>query len=514
MRGMMNLYASTKCQEFNEESAELLYVYIKTHKVFKNVGFCLHPAYKTKELFKRNFLKLAITTKKNFVDLFSKENINFKIICGKNGAGKSTLLDLLQKDHSDSCIYVFIDKNGTFAASEKIQIFFNKTIIPSFELTNKAIRPKYCCSTHENINLYDFNINKNIVDFYFSLKPVFDGVLRNNEPIITHFEVRIFQRDFDEIVSIASNFLSKEEIEYFELNCKEDWLLFYCISCLCDSSCSELVKSKKDNLLFPLKELLIKAEKSKKFALLFNLIKELKTDFNLRQYNEFQKKLRQLSDEFEKFVKIIFRDICIPFKMDHFLNCLGYAQIKGKKRYISELSTGEYLSIKFRYELFHSLAQSERMYLTYDEPECSLHPEWCRQFLKNYLSSYKKVVDFCSKRLTHYNKKKRMTIFISTHSPFILSDITNDYIIYLKKGTDGYSKEVKIRKNTFAGNIGEMFTTNFFMDATIGDLARERIKKLVKKRELDCYDKKIIASIGDKLLKKLLERRFEINEEN
>ena len=70
------------------------------------------------------------------------------------------------------------------------------------------------------MNLSDFSLNKNIVGFYAKEKNIFDGILPPKEPLITHFELNIFQSDFDEILSIAANFLSQEEAIDFEVNGK------------------------------------------------------------------------------------------------------------------------------------------------------------------------------------------------------------------------------------------------------------------------------------------------------
>ncbi len=160
------------------------------------------------------------------------------------------------------------------------------------------------------------------------------------------------------------------------------------------------------------------------------------------------------------------------------------------------------------------------MYLAYDEIDKSLHPEWCRNFIRDFFEMFQRVKLYNADKITDYNKEKRMSFFFVTHSPFLLSDVTDDYIIYLEKDSKGISREVKKEKNSFAGNIGEMFTEHFFMEDTIGAFATIKIKTAIqymneKKIEKKEWCKRICDSVGDSVLKTLLlekwSRQYEEN---
>ena len=61
---------------------------------------------------------------------------------------------------------------------------------------------------------------------------------------------------------------------------------------------------------------------------------------------------------------------------------------------------------------------------------------------------------------------------MATHSPFILSDTTNDYVEFIEKNRNNraiLSKDIKAIENTFAGNIMQMFEENFFLTSSIGE---------------------------------------------
>ena len=80
--------------DFDFYSAELIFFYIHEYTIFKEQGYCFYPPYKLVDWqYKEDdssFVRLE--TKDNFVDLFTHEQVNLKVLCGKNGCGKSTLL--------------------------------------------------------------------------------------------------------------------------------------------------------------------------------------------------------------------------------------------------------------------------------------------------------------------------------------------------------------------------------------------------------------------------------------
>ena len=74
-------------------------------------------------------------------------------------------------------------------------------------------------------------------------------------------------------------------------------------------------------------------------------------------------------------------------------------------------------------------------------------------------------------------------LMMTTHSPFILSDIPNELISYMEKGhqlTKGELEERKIRQ-PMAGNISELLHQSFFLHkGFIGEYARKKILSLVE----------------------------------
>ncbi|WP_459480623.1 AAA family ATPase [Clostridium saccharoperbutylacetonicum] len=108
-----------------------------------------------------------------------------------------------------------------------------------------------------------------------------------------------------------------------------------------------------------------------------------------------------------------------------------------------------------------------------DEPDASFHPEWSRCFI-HY------VTKFINNLLIGTDKKCQL--IITTHSPFMVSDMPQNYVmcIELKSDKNGnYSRTLKNPKHSFAANIYELLNDGFFMDAPIGEFAQQKIQKII-----------------------------------
>ncbi|UOV58158.1 hypothetical protein MUN60_09835, partial [Flavobacterium psychrophilum] len=161
-----------------------------------------------------------------------------------------------------------------------------------------------------------------------------------------------------------------------------------------------------------------------------------------------------------------------------------------------------------------------------EEIELYFHPEMQRNFINDILDSisgielYKiKAINFC---------------FVS-HSPFILSDIPKENIMFLEN-IDNKAVQILDDKSTFGANIHDLLKDGFFMKkGSIGEFAKNRITKTIQwlnlireeneksiKNDFELlleekeYHKNIIEIIDERIIKtKLLEMYSEIfgNEE-
>ena len=252
--------------------------------------------------------------------------------------------------------------------------------------------------------------------------------------------------------------------------------------------------------------------------------------FLISEIVEVEKKIAALEHKIFDFFQAFDRDFrenqFIGTRLNSLLYFSGFSKKNNVYRYLYDLSDGEWRSLKYRYEILHSMFQSSGVWWYIDEPEAYLHPEWCRIFIFDYMKAYKGVKEYLISIKGYstngtFNPDKRFTLIFSTHSPFLLSDLTNDYIIYLEK-KNGATNEIKINKESFAGNIGEMYNENFFMQNTIGEFARQKLSKIIhamnNEEEVsgDVLNdwKLLVSKIGDDLLKNLFMDKISLYEKN
>lgn len=172
----------------------------------------------------------------------------------------------------------------------------------------------------------------------------------------------------------------------------------------------------------------------------------------------------------------------------------------GNRGWLHTLSSGEkqiiYNATSWIYHLLNLISvreDEEAKYSTYncinmvfDEIELYYHPEIQRTFINDFLNTLS--------RLELPGEMCFNCIFI-THSPFILSDIPNQNILFLtEKGMpDAFAKE----RRTFCANIHELLKNNFFLEkGSIGAFAQNRIDSVIqflsgkKKETIDWNEEK------------------------
>lgn len=105
-----------------------------------------------------------------------------------------------------------------------------------------------------------------------------------------------------------------------------------------------------------------------------------------------------------------------------------------------------------------------------DEGEVALHPEWQRVF-------FNKITTFLSEL---FNDRK-IQLILTTHSPFVLSDIPKNNVVFLDRDENGNTKISNLEKiDTFGANIHELLADSFFLnEGFIGDFAKNKILDLI-----------------------------------
>lgn len=175
-------------------------------------------------------------------------------------------------------------------------------------------------------------------------------------------------------------------------------------------------------------------------------------------------------------------------------------------------------SAKKALERKESVVENKENYLLLlDEVDLGLHPRWQRKWISTALPIIEKIFE-----------DNHLQIIITTHSPIFLSDIFEENIIFLpeESGTRNY--------RTFGQNIYSLFKNAFFLneDEFIGEYAYQKIQdtieylrfkidgKLENLGDESLYSnlneedakniaKKIIDSIGEKIISNQLYELFD-----
>jgi len=112
--------------------------------------------------------------------------------------------------------------------------------------------------------------------------------------------------------------------------------------------------------------------------------------------------------------------------------------------------------------------ESKNITILLDEADLKLHLEWQRQFINDLVEFLKSYPD------------KNFYVLYATHSPMILSDITDDRIVFLKKEGDySIDKSIHEKKSTFGTNIYDLYHDSFFMDRYMGEFAFNKINDVI-----------------------------------
>ena len=256
----------------------------------------------------------------------------------------------------------------------------------------------------------------------------------------------------------------------------------------------------------------------------------ISNDSYVKELNELEKTLLLLRDldELVPLVKNINNDdVDLDYEIDvNLLNDEKQLFIKRMPSYLkidfanktgrrfNELSSGEQNLLKLMFSIENIIqlreGKTDSLYILLDEIETAFHPDWQKRIF-NWLIEFVK----------HY--EMQINIIVASHSPFILSDIPKENVIFLENGEQKYP--FKDNEQTFGANIHTLLSHGFFMnDGLMGEFAKSKIN--------DVYDflsnpntqtnitqtkaQEIINLIGEPILKKelqyLYDEKFEISE--
>ncbi len=216
-----------------------------------------------------------------------------------------------------------------------------------------------------------------------------------------------------------------------------------------------------------------------------NIIDDLHSEISYRNSYTFSLS----SDRFNTFIRFIFK---VWLDNDFMFNFSWHG-----------LSAGEAALLNM-FSRIHTAAKYDRfdnIWILIDEGDLYLHPEWQRTFLFNL---HKNFPDFF--------EGKKIQLLLTSHSPFLVSDLPPENIILLDKDMNGWAvvQDNKKLGNTFGANIHTLFTNAFFLNkGLIGEFAKKKITELFNeiqsKNEIDLETYKTLQDriniIGEPVIK-------------
>ncbi len=534
------------------------------------------PIYEDEKLSEKSELK--ITPKENPLKDFFGENINVTAIVGENGSGKSSIiiliLELLFKKYKgescDSEIFLLVkdDTINQITLNKNIESILKQQGIDSLNELNfynlyinlsRDIFPykkfsKECFHKNDgyktpiliepgrmNNELEYYLINKRIIKFYSILNENKINSFFNpnkvkisysnyttiyNEKIFSKYEsfcINSFEKDKSDKF-MRQNYISSIEnrIKEFYVNHDLKGLSkLYIIIKILTSDKSKVDAELYDELYSTLENIylgsvsvdqIIKILENKLNSL---DIKKLDSYETIKIYDSilFLKNINeQITYEFivDKIKNNEMLDIkSMPLEIESLPSWLNIRFFDEEKSYES-LSTGEksifILLITILYQVTNiNDTVYKTIHIILDEIEMNLHPEWQKKFFREFLNSLNKV------------RKKEICLTLITHSPFILSDIPKQNVIFLEKDEktgNCINSTDKIDLNPFGANIHTLLSHGFFMkDGLMGEFAKSKIDDVInylnnKKSEIknDKDAQNIIDIIGEPIIKRELQR--------
>lgn len=516
---------------------ELVYLWVEKYKNIYRQGFNFSPRFECK--YDENTNELTIDENKEFVSIFP-DKINVTAIVGENGSGKSQILKIIEdlnstEMHTTENIYVLIDGKNIHANLPKEQIKapreyeINSYINKGYKLNYFVKKNLSISSTNyknkeeegESILASVFEKDDSAFDF-INDKYIFTKYKFNLEslPIIFKLESGIekldekFKNPLHEIVNSGTlNKSLRDENYYLSLFTLTAVKLLQFTLQDKNLANNEIYKNTLSNLADNFTK-----ENYLNFVNKIDL-KDFKKGYSkhLKILNNFDANRKKLEKLIEKEKNINSLEIKKNLGSDLYQLFSHFTSNKFNQRFLSidyltannlsfnSLSDGEQQRMVQLGFFVDELLKTEKepikkLLLTFDEPDLFLHPNW----QKNLISEFMIIIN------KYINKKfNSLHLILTSHSPFLLSDLPKENIIFLekyKKDEDKNQKEGNCKiatpdiNQTFGANIHTLLSHGFFMEnGLMGEFAKGKIEAIkffydenkdLKKEDINFQNKK------------------------
>jgi energy-coupling factor transporter ATP-binding protein EcfA2 len=351
----------------------------------------------------------------------------------------------------------------------------------TFTLCGFVLKSKYDKTSKENLSFSSeilSDLDEKVLEVLKSVKSK-DSYSFNIDIIITLIDKNVFQ-DFYSCIPEDSDIIDQTVIEFFETADRFDRILNIKEADEFDSTFNKFLKDENQEVFISFIEFISLIDDKD--------IKCNTLDSWLFTF-EFRISKRILKDFLDVYLATISNN---PFDKSHsYLNIQfqglsggelallnTYARLNYAKDILQRNKTNE--DDKKGYGI--ELPEAEAYLLLIDEMELYLHPDWKKKYLSLLLKS---LPDFFA---------KPVQLIITSHSPFIVSDLPKENIIFLDKYKDKDTEVINEKQKegnckvldsgkkekTFGQNIHTLLSDSFFMsEGLIGDFAEEKINEIL-----------------------------------
>lgn len=520
--------------EFSLENFQPFFIYIKKCRMFEDALICLNPSYQVK----KDGDKFVATKDASYVDLTSAYGIDLIAICGRNGLGKTTLLRIMRAQNfpGDRDYELFWkDVNGNILGTAKTTVVVEGgDIALDKDMFFIDTISGLCGNSSAGTDGLDSNsLERGLAQVYVHNPKIYDDA---DKPLFDGFTIGYSPDFFNEAQDLGDFYAKKlnDDSALVEVSSiiKEHPCLHVLADIAQDSTFGERFgeTAKQAGRSFrQIADMLIDDESNALDAEILNILysngsvpsamERLNGDddertYSFDEYSATRQEISRLSGKVDEWIEKKLKGFKVHLwkgRLSELLwDKLFKTQADGIRTGLSDLSPGEYQRVKMRYLVAPYLFQDQIGWFYFDDAEARLHPEWSRRYVSDLVAAFAET----ARRIYKIKGKpkewsRKLTCILVTHSPFILSDLMPQNILLLQP--DGLKTRVQRGDSpTFAGNIGQMFHTEFFMESTIGEFARQKLQEAIKvldgkpgTEQLEQIQK-LFSKVGDDVLRNLL----------
>lgn len=447
---------------------------------------------------------------------FSDDNIENTNICCFNER-KYEIFSLENKNFTDEIETPLIPRNTIMAGDiKKLYLLATKEKLFFKEVASRISKLNIQLNKQEEVNgLLNVKFNQSFdqeeIDQLGISKELYFMIMK--QAMFDIYESLSYDKDFDEsevIRLIAAN-LNGQDLNCNTLNKLRTMLQTICKYCdekriddenekpykkyaeFLSQICEKIDDLPEEFLVRDQKK---NTEKYKGPKKIFNRKVTIKIDLK----GEYNKKVEEFLDLFENGIK------------EEFIFLYDFRRMF-QVNFDNNVSEGEMQFVNTYSEIYDAISNLEynqkSIIILMDEPDKNFHPMWISSFIKNLVS----LVDYTIK-----DKDIKYQFIITTHSPFMLSDMPKEYVTCIDIDDKTEKRIVKKATKSFASNYYQIKQDFFFLEDSIGQFAKEKINYVIERinnldqnaiNECNIQSiKNIISIIDDPHLKTLLTNLF------